>query len=595
MIQNTSFSKEKKFLKSLNPSNAPIVAEVANTHCGSLKKIMKLINIVLQSDTSIIKFQIFKTYERAEKKNKKDWSIFSKLEFNEIQWRKIVKYCKKKKLFIIAEIYGEESLEFAKSLKVNAYKIHSEDSLNKSLIIKTLETLKPTLISIGGLKRLEILNLIKDVNKYKKNIVLMTGTQSFPTPVLSHSIFEISDLIKKFNFKIGFADHVEGDTFMSECIPFMAVSAGACLIEKHFTLSRKERCVDYHSSLSSKNFIKFSNNFNKFKKILLTNLKSFNYDEKKYRKIFKKNPVSKCSLGKGKKVQLKDIIFKKIRTSRNIINVNKINKNKLIKSLKTNTIISNKYFKNKNGIIIVARNFSERLKNKAFLEICNHKTIEIVINRAKKIKNVDHIILATSTHSSDDLFKKIANNNGIDLFRGSSHHVADRFYQCAKKYKLDNIIRITGDSLLVDYEMLNIALEKHLDNNNDVTFIKNLPFGTAKEIFSFETIKAIAKKITKENNSEYLEFFLQNERYFNIGYIKAKYKFDKKTRLTLDYKEDYILLKKIFNNFSKKNCTTVTIPHVLKFLKYNKNLLKINSHKIQKNPFNQNLDLSLNF
>ena len=590
----TIYNDAKKFYDELEPYKAPVIAEIANTHCGDFKKLIQLVNIVSKSDTSILKFQIFKTYERA-KKNTKEWSLFSKLEFSEIQWKKIVNICKKKKLFVIAEIYGQESLKFSKSLKVDAYKIHSEDSLNNKLILETLKTSKPTLISIGGLKRLEILRLIKKISKYKKQIILMTGIQSFPTPIISHSIFEVIDLLKKSKFKVGFADHVKGDTFMSECIAYMAISAGASIIEKHFTYKRELKWVDYHSSLSGQRFINFTKNFNKYKKILEHNLSNFNIDEKKYRKMFKKYPVLQKDLDIGDRVLSKDIAFKKIKSSKNIIQLNEIENKKVVKKLKKNTVISHEYFKKKNGVIIVARNLSERLSRKAFLKIQNTETIKIVIDRAKQIKNIDHVILATSTDKSDDVFKRIAKEKDVNFFRGSLDNVADRFYKCSKKFNLDNIIRITGDALLVDYEMINIALDEHIKKNNDITFIKNLPFGTAKEVFSFETIESIAKNINHSKNSEYLEYYLQNNRYFNVGYVKSKYKYNKNLRLTLDYKEDYLLMKKIFLNFPMKKRNIITIPQVLNFINSNKKLIKINSFRIQKNPFNQKLDLSINF
>ncbi len=584
----------KKFYNHLYSHKAPIIAEIANTHEGNFKKILQLINIVSKSNTSILKFQIFKTYERAEK-NTKEWSIFSKLEFSQLQWKNIFNICKKKKFFIIAEIYGNQSLSLAKSLGANAYKIHSEDSLNIKLILETLKKNKPTLISVGGLKRLEILNLVEQISKYKKQIILMTGIQTFPTPISSHSIFEVIDLLKKFDFKIGFADHIEGDTFMSECIPYMAIAAGAAIIEKHLTCQRNLKRIDYHSSLSSKKFINFTKNFNKYKKILEDNLNHFNVDEKKYREMFKKYPAVKKDFEIDDKISLKDIVFRKVKTSKNILKLTELKNKRVAKKIKKNTILNREYFKQLNGVIIVARNLSERLPKKSFLKIQNTETIKIVIDRAKQIKNIKHIILATSTDKSDDIFKKIAKETNIDFFRGSLNNVADRFYKCSKKYNLDNIIRITGDALLFDYEMINIALDEHIKKNNDVTFIKNLPFGTAKEIFSFETIKSINKNINYSENSEYLEYYLQNERYFNIGHVKSKYKFNKKLRLTLDYKEDFILMKKIFLNFKANSRNIITIPQVLKLIEKNKKLIKINSFRLQKNPFNQKLNLNLKY
>ena len=100
-------TSNKKFFKELAPYKAPIIAEMANTHCGDFKKLVKLVNIVSKSDTSILKFQIFKTHERAEK-NTKEWSIFSKLEFSEIEWRKIIKLCKKKNYLLLLKFMGKK-------------------------------------------------------------------------------------------------------------------------------------------------------------------------------------------------------------------------------------------------------------------------------------------------------------------------------------------------------------------------------------------------------------------------------------------------------------------------------------------------------
>ena len=73
---------------------------------------------------------------------------------------------------------------------------------------------------------------------------------------------------------------------------------------------------------------------------------------------------------------------------------------------------------------------------------------------------------------------------------------------------------------------------------------------------NFKTIKTISEQSKYKNNTEYLEWYLENSRNFKVNYIKSKYNFDKKTRLTLDFKEDLILFNKIFkynSNRSKKD------------------------------------------
>ena len=119
--------------------------------------------------------------------------------------------------------------------------------------------------------------------------------------------------------------------------------------------------------------------------------------------------------------------------------------------------------------------------------------------------------------------------------------------------------------------MLNKAIDSHILKKADVTFIKNMPYGTAKEIVSFDSIKTINDNAQKIDNTEYLEWFLENNKNFKVNYIKSKYVFNKSMRLTLDYKEDLKLFNIIFKKFDN-NCN-FTLQDVLKFLKKS-NILK---------------------
>ena len=120
-----------------------------------------------------------------------------------------------------------------------------------------------------------------------------------------------------------------------------------------------------------------------------------------------------------------------------------------------------------------------------------------------------------------------------------------------------------------------------------------MPYGTAKEVFTFRTIETIAKNAEKPENTEYLEWYLENSRNFKVNYIKSDYVFDKTIRLTLDYKEDLILFNKIFNHF-RDNINKFTLKDVLLFLKKNPKIVKINNHlkpKFSKIDLNTNLKI----
>jgi spore coat polysaccharide biosynthesis protein SpsF (cytidylyltransferase family)/sialic acid synthase SpsE len=575
--------------------NPCIIAETACGHDGSLKKLKRLIEIAKQSGSNTIKFQIYKLDERSNK-NTKEERIFKKLLLTNSEWKDAVNFAHKKKLFVFADVFGFESLNIAQKIGVDGFKIHSEDSLNFKFIEKVLDLKKITIIGVGGSHRIEVKSLLDYLKKKKllKKIILMTGVQTFPTPLEAHSIPEVSDLLKKYSqsdIKVGFSDHVSGGTEESFFLPIMALSAGASFIEKHFTTDRKLKQTDFQSSLNQREFKTFITFIKKYQKVLKP-IKELNKWEKSYRAMFKKSPVLKKNKIKGEIVYPNDIIFKKNITKTQSLNIKQICNKKILNNITAGENLTLNKIYQKVGIIIVVRNSSSRLPKKALGKICGRESIACLIDRMKKVKNAAEIILATSKSNSDNILEKIAKRENIKCFRGSLENVASRYYNAAKKFNLDHVVRITGDAILADVKMIDEAIMKQLKKGSDVVFIKNMPYGTAKEVFSLRAIEAIANYSIEPEKTEYLEWFLENNRNFKVEYIKSKYKFDKSIRLTLDYKEDLLQLNKIFKGLkSKKN---FNLLDVLNFLKKNKKIVKINSHlrpKFDRSEINTNLSI----
>ena len=126
------------------------------------------------------------------------------------------------------------------------------------------------------------------------------------------------------------------------------------------------------------------------------------------------------------------------------------------------------------GAIIVARISSSRMYGKALMKIGDKESIKRVIDRVKRMKRIGSVILATSTDISDDVLENIAESEGIELYRGSLNNVAERFFKAALKHKLNHFVRVTGDCILCDNVMADRAIESHLQNANDITFIRNI-------------------------------------------------------------------------------------------------------------------------
>ena len=110
-----------------------------------------------------------------------------------------------------------------------------------------------------------------------------------------------------------------------------------------------------------------------------------------------------------------------------------------------------------------------------------------------------------------------------------------------KKYNLDQVVRITGDDILRDEIMIDKTILSHLKSSCDVTISKNMPYGTSTEIMTIDVLKKVVRYIKVPEYSEYLEHIINNKFYFSVNYIFSKYKFDKSIRMTLDYKEEFII------------------------------------------------------
>ena len=118
-------------------------------------------------------------------------------------------------------------------------------------------------------------------------------------------------------------------------------------------------------------------------------------------------------------------------------------------------------------IIIQARIGSTRFPKKVLKLIQQKPVIWHVINRLKQIPKIDNIVLATTKKKEDKILIKIAKQNAINHFQGKNNNVLNRFYECAKNFDADIIIRITSDCPLIDPNLIKKMLNFYMHNNYD--------------------------------------------------------------------------------------------------------------------------------
>ena len=176
--------------------------------------------------------------------------------------------------------------------------------------------------------------------------------------------------------------------------------------------------------------------------------------------------------------------------------------------------------------MIQARTGSSRLPGKVLAKIENKPMIWHVINRVKKIRSVDQIILVTTRKKKDRVLLKIANESGIIGFAGDTDDVLGRHYQCAMQYNADPIIRITGDCPLIDHNISEKILQFYLSHKYD--YVSNIlpptfPDGLDTEILSFKTLKTLNKTAKLKSDREHVTTYIKNNphkfKIFNYDFL----------------------------------------------------------------------------
>ena len=211
--------------------------------------------------------------------------------------------------------------------------------------------------------------------------------------------------------------------------------------------------------------------------------------------------------------------------------------------------------------IIEARCNSKRLPNKVLLKIKNKPIIYHLIQRLKESKKLNTIIVATTKNKSDDKLVNYLKKRKIAYYRGSENNVRNRVLNAAIHFKSDIIVQITGDCPLIDPYIVDKVISTYQRKNVKCcsnSFVRSYPDGMDVVVFSLDTLKKIDRlcpnqKKYKEHTSLYFLRNLNKRSKFNI--VAPKNTFFPNLGLTLDEKNDFILIKKIFNYFFriKKN------------------------------------------
>lgn len=237
--------------------------------------------------------------------------------------------------------------------------------------------------------------------------------------------------------------------------------------------------------------------------------------------------------------------------------------------------------------IIQARMGSTRLPGKVMLDLCGKTVLERVVERVRKVKNIDEIVIATTTKKDDDIIVNKALKCNVKIFRGSEDDVLSRYYFAAKKYNADVIVRITSDCPLIDPAVTESVIDYYLKNVYKFDYVSNTlertyPRGLDTEVFSFKSLeKAFAEAILERDREHVTTYIWKNPDVFKLGCYKNDKDYSH-LRWTLDTSEDYELIKRIYNYFCSFNNLNFRMIDVINLYKVDNELISINNMVKQK-------------
>ncbi|OGT39859.1 MAG: pseudaminic acid synthase [Gammaproteobacteria bacterium RIFCSPHIGHO2_12_FULL_36_30] len=237
-----------------------IIAEMSGNHNQSLGRALEIVEAAAKAGAHAIKLQ---TYTADTMTLKVDFDDFKIMDKNSLwsgrhlydlyeeahtpwEWHApIMQRAKELGLICFSTPFDETAVDFLETLNVPAYKIASFENTDVRLLKKVAQTGKPVIVSTGMADLQDLQLMVKTLRENGcVNFVLLKCTSAYPARAEDANLKTIPHLSEMFDCQVGLSDHTMGIG-----VPLAAVTLGATVIEKHFTLCRADGGVDSDFSL----------------------------------------------------------------------------------------------------------------------------------------------------------------------------------------------------------------------------------------------------------------------------------------------------------------------------------------------------------
>ena len=239
-----------------------IVAEIGINHNGDIENAKELILSAKKAGADAVKFQTYITEKRISEKNPV-YNILKKCELSEENTMELLNFSKSNGIIFFSTPFDKESVDLLKDINIPLLKIASFDLLNKQLLRSVAKTGIPIIISRGASKIEEIDQALEIFDNHNSEYAILHCISSYPVKEEDANLNIIKSLKNRYNCPIGYSDHTLGIE-----IAYLSVVAGACIVEKHFTLDNKQEGPDHKLSANPEMFKELVNKIRRIELIL---------------------------------------------------------------------------------------------------------------------------------------------------------------------------------------------------------------------------------------------------------------------------------------------------------------------------------------
>lgn len=232
--------------------------------------------------------------------------------------------------------------------------------------------------------------------------------------------------------------------------------------------------------------------------------------------------------------------------------------------------------------IIQARMGSSRLPGKVLMDLGGETVLGRVVRRLRRARRIEAIAVATTDARQDEVIVQVCRQLNVPTFRGSEHDVLDRYFQAAKAFRSDTVVRITSDCPLIDPEIVDDVVSSFVDQQADFAcnvLRRTYPRGLDAEVFSMPALTKAWQAAGSHQREHVTTWFYENPDLVRLASVFNDEDFSRH-RWTVDTAEDLKLARAIYGHFANRD--SFGWKQALTFMERRPDLIAINSHVMQK-------------